>query len=341
MSRIHQIVLGVLGVLFLTANFALADPQVKSEDVGQQGNAVGCSIAPHLKHLAVLVAKGSRYMVYIDGVAGPRIDLLLYTGGTQFNANSGANWVGQVPVLFSDDGNHWTYCYRVGGDTVIMWDGKEVTRGSMQPNLQMPLTFSKGGQHLAWGFDNRIFMDGKAGPQSRYAPQLFFSPDGSRYAYQGTQVGGNTQWAVVDGRQVNYFGEINQFMTTNHLLSLYPNPAGGSILFVMDGKPQFKAAGIGHVWTSPDGKQIAIELTPSPNAKQILTVNGKIVPGSEGVSVANVYFSPDGKRYAANCNSPGGTHFMIIDGKKQDEEQGAFLTRWAPTITSRCNGQIP
>jgi len=336
--------LGVLGMVCLTASLASADVKVDKQPLGAQGESVGCSISPHGGHVAVLAAKGSRYVVYMDGVAGPRIDALLNTGGSFFTASSPGGWVGEVPILFSDDGAHWAYCYKSGDDTVIMLDGKEVARGPMQPNLQMPLTFSIGGKHFAWGYDNRIFMDGKPGPQSRYAPQLFFSPDGSRYAYLGTQPGGNAQWAVVDGRQVNYFGEINQFAPNNHLISLLSDPASHSTIFVLDGKPEFKAAGIGRVWTSPDGKQIAVQLTPDQNSKQVLMVNGKVVPGTEGMGIFNVFFSPDGKRYAVHCSTPGNSQFMIIDGKKGDEyasipEQvgpdNAMQMQWAyPTNTA-------
>ncbi len=314
-----QLPLG-LCVCLAVGNIALADPKVDQQSLDPTGSAVGCSISPNADHVALLCAKGSRYNVVFDGVAGPKIESLDNTSGTYFNPSSGAGWVGQVPILFSDDGAHWAYCYKDGGDTVIMLDGKELARGPMQPQLLMPLQFSKGGKHFAWAYDNTINMDGKPGPKPRYLPQLFFSPDGSRYAYVGTEFGGNNQWAVVDGRQVNYFGDIDQFAPNNHLISIYRDNSTSTSVFVMDGKPQFKASGIGRVWTSADGKQIAMMLTPNQNGKQALSVNGKVVAGIEVSGVANVYFSPDGKRYAALCSGSGG-QFMIIDGKKQDNYQ--------------------
>jgi dipeptidyl aminopeptidase/acylaminoacyl peptidase len=320
MRRSTKIIAGILGSLCISAGLARGDAKLDTTDIGPAGNTVGVSISPHHLHTAVLVTKGSRYAVQVDGVEGPRIDNLDWTGGAVFNATSGANWIGQIPVLFSDDGNHWVYCYQSGDDTVIILDGKEIARGPMQPQLAMPLTFSIGGKHFAYGYDNTIFMDGQAGPKSRYMPQLVFSPDGSRYAYTGTQPGGNAQWAVVDGKQVNYFGEIKQFSALNHLLAIERDSASNASILVMDGKPALKAAGIGQIWMSPDGKQIAMEITPTANSKPVLTVDGKVVPGTEGAGVSNVYFSPDGKRYAAHCSTTN-THFMIIDGKKGETYQ--------------------
>ncbi len=108
---LSRMFLGVLGIVCLSGSQVRGDPKVDTMDIGLNGNAVGCSIGPHCLHVAVLAQQGSRYTVYMDGVAGPKIEGLLYTGGTYFNANG--NWVGQIPVLFSDDGAHWAYCYEV------------------------------------------------------------------------------------------------------------------------------------------------------------------------------------------------------------------------------------
>ncbi len=208
----------------------------------------------------------------------------------------------------------------------------------MQPTLQMPLTFSSGGKHFAWGYDNCIFMDGKPGPANRAThPRCSSAPTArvmpTRARNQAATPNGRS-WTAQAG--ANYFGEINQFAPNNHLISLYPDPAGGATIFVMDGKPEFKAAGVGRVWISPDSKQIAVQLTPAPNSPQELTVNGKVVPGTQGAGIVNVYFSPDGKRYAVNCS-----HFMIIDGKQQDDYSSLPDGELPPAMCSRSNGFIP
>ncbi len=63
-------------------------------------------------------------------------------------------------------------------------------------------------------------------------------------------------------------------------------------------------------------------ITPQQGAQSFLTVDGKVVPGTQGGRVEKVYFSPDGNHYAALCDMKTGAKFMIIDGKKGDEYPG-------------------
>jgi hypothetical protein len=85
---------------------------------------------------------------------------------------------------------------------------------------------------------------------------------------------------------------------------------------VLNGKPEIKALRLDPLWMSPDGAQIAMVVTQNQATPSILTVNGKPVDGTQGLIVEKVYFSPDGKRWAALCDKKTGTKFMIIDGKK-------------------------
>jgi len=319
MRHLRALVFGVCGTICISATLVRADPKVDATDISVNGNAIGYNAGPHIKHYLVLVSKGSKLVLYIDGQPGPTFQTMDWTGGNGFN--SSGNWAGVIPVLFTPDGEHYTYCYKDGTQTVIDLDGKEFARISnpQTGTLQMPLTFSRNGKYLAWAQDNTIFMNGQPGPKGRYLPQIIFSPDGSRYAYTGTVVGGNDQWAVVDGQQVKYFGEINQFSSNNHLLAVYHDGPSNMSILVMDGKPILKTFAIRNIWTSPDGKQIAFQIQPDQSSSNtVVNVNGKNVPDAEGVFVQAVYFSPDGKRYALNCNAKGGGNFMIIDGKKQD-----------------------
>jgi hypothetical protein len=319
MRRLWRLGMVALVGVCLARGVAIGDPKVDTTDIGDNGNAAAFAVSPHVKHFLVLSVKGSRYQIFTDGVAGAKIESMDWTGGTGFSAGTGQAVMGQMPVVFSPDGEHYAYCYKDGANTVIIEDGKTVGTLPTLGGLQMPLTFSMNGQHLAWTINNMVYMDGVAGPASRYQPVVNFSPDGTRYAYVGTVVGGNQNWAVVDGKQVQYFGDISQFTPNDHLISLYPADGAGTI-FVLDGKPEFKAASIQQIWTSADGKQIAFEFTPNPQAQRALSVNGKIIPGTDGVNVNNVYFSADGKRWAANCSDNGG-NFMMIDGTKGDSYQ--------------------
>src|SRR5665213_1797939 len=159
MRYFRATVLGVFGILGLTASLASAQAKVEQQPLGPDGDSIGCSISPHGGHVAVLAIKGSRFVVLLDGVEGPKIEALqpaIY--GNPFQ--TGANWMGQIPVLFSNDGAHSAYIGKVGDNYIVMLDGKELARGPMVANggamINLPLTFSAGGKHL-------FYMDTDAG----------------------------------------------------------------------------------------------------------------------------------------------------------------------------------
>jgi len=165
------------------------------------------------------------------------------------------------------DGEHYTYCTKTSPDR--HQSGRPGIR-THNGTLQMPLTFPKMEIPSAWAQDNTIFINGKPGPKGRYLPQVMFSPDGSHYAYTGTVVGGNDQWAFVDGRQVNILARSINIRPP----IIYSPPTTirvQRLAFCDDGKPVFKAYAIRNVWTSPEGKQIAFEiqrtrLLPKPSS---------------------------------------------------------------------------
>lgn len=224
----------------------------------------------------------------------------------------------------------------------------------------VPLMFSAGGKHLFYtdGANGkyRIVVDGKIGPDNSYATPLFTSPDGEHYAYTGFVGGlgnGTPNWGFVDGRQVNYFGSDLQYTGRNVLMSTI-NVDNASVL-LFNGKPALKAYRFTPMWASPDGLQIAMVLTPTATAQSVLTLNGKVVDGTQGLEVDNVYFSSNGKRYAALCTTKSHSRFMIIDGKKGDEYQsispsigwGALQSHWAfvaggdATPLAKAQPQVP
>ena len=163
----------------------------------------------------MLNAKGSRFIVSVDGVDGPRIDQLIGFDGNPFTAGASNNTGGiiQVPILFSDDGAHCAYLAKSGDDYILVLENKELVRAKFQASALSygRLTFTAGGKHLYYGEADptggyHITMDGKPGPKSHTPLKVVTSPDGEHYAYLGTQADGHdTPWAVVDGRQVKYF----------------------------------------------------------------------------------------------------------------------------------------
>ena len=323
---------GILTVITLTASLAHADAKVDEQPLGPDGDSIGCSISPHGNHAAVLAAKGSRFMVVIDGVEGPKIEGLMpniYGNLMQ----TGTTWQGQVPVLYSNDGSHSAYIAKVGDDFVVFEDGKELYRGpesaSNGSNVNIPLEFTNGGKHLIFEMVDEtgkfhVVVDGKPGPASGEPPVgLIVSNDGDHYAYggfQNTNLGnGIPNWAVVDGRQVNYFGDNMQYTGKNVIITTVGVDGGTGLL--INGKPELKAQLITPIWLSPDGSQIALEITPNNTDPKILAINGKEIPDATGLNVTKVFFSPDSKRWAALVQTKTGASFMIIDGKKGEEYQ--------------------
>ncbi len=325
MWRFNSLTVSFLSLL-AAAGIALADATVDQEPLGPDGQLFGGSLSPKGEHMAVFAAKGSHYQIIMDGVAGPKIDNLIFNiAGDPYRPAS--YWVNMpIPVIFSKDGAHWAYMAKQGDEFVVMLDGKELARGPINTrNLgsNLNLTFSANGQHIFWSDDDAqgnfvIVVDGKPGPAMRTLPQLFLSPDGSHYAYINYNRDGTGAWTFVDGRQVNYFGDNLQYTGRNVLVSTMHTADNNNIL-VLNGKPEIKAQSLTPTWISDDGKQIAMIITPQQGAQSFLSVNGKVVPGTQGIRVEKVYFSPDGNHYAALCDTKTNARFMIIDGKKGDE----------------------
>jgi len=324
MLKFKNLILSFLALLG-AAGFARAAVTVSQQPLGPDGQLFGGARSPQGNHLAIFAGKGSHYQIIMDGVEGPKIDNLIFNiTGALYRAESA--WVNMpIPVIFSKDGKHWAYMAKQGDEFVVVRDGKEFARGAINTrNLasSLNLTFSANGQHLFWSDDDAqgnflIVVDGKAGPAMRTLPQLVLSPDGEHYAYINYNRDGTGAWTFVDGKQVKFFGDIMQYTARNVLVSTQRMPDGNTAL-LLDGKPEARANAFRQITISPDGKQIAMIVTPQQNAPSVLAINGKLVAGTEGLNVEKVYFSGDGNHSAALCDTKIGARFMIVDGKKGD-----------------------
>jgi WD40 repeat protein len=65
-------------------------------------------------------------------------------------------------------------------------------------------------------------------------------------------------------------------------------------------------------------------------------IGGKKVEGSEASNVMAVTFSPDGKRYAATCQTSSSTQFVVADGKRGQEYATIQNVAFSPD-SSRCS----
>jgi hypothetical protein len=311
------------------------------------------TVSPRGVHTAAVIPKGSRQAVVYDGVEGPRFDAIATPGFFSFHGTGGQSkqiseaagttrstlsnglsgpTVGSQ-ILFNAQGTHFAYVGRSGTEFAVILDGKEIHRSEYQ--IVQFLAFSPEGEHLVAIATNkdqgsyRVIVDGQAGPWGRDISEVFFTADGKHYAYLGGQPGNQAKWMMIDGRQVKYVGDIVGFASNGLLLTRVDTGAGVTLLG--NGKPMTQVGSIDHLNIEPNtGKLIMLVKppagTPPRDKPTMLTVDGQIVPGTEGISVTNSWFSPDGKRYAVLCKrySPQQETFLIVDGKKELVYQNIF-----------------
>mgnify|MGYP002713199699 CR=1 FL=1 len=301
-------------------------------------------------HVGYAGNRGTRVGVTVDGIEGPTFDELYTPHGASFmsppniaamTASPGGrtNQAAQgAPIIMSSDGSHYAYAGRQGEEYVVIHDGKEVARGprtALSLNYN-PLTLSPGGRHVYWNettgtqgarWLQRLVIDGKPGPWSGHQDILpVFSPDDSRYAYTYiSPEDANQRVLIVDGKPAGYKG-VNPIFTADskQLITLAQSAVTGLQGLLVDGKLRIKTHGVRKVVPAPVGGNyaaIAFKEIPGSAGVYMLYLNGKEIPGTENVK--ELWFSPDGKHYAAAVeNKAARSMFMVIDGKEQREYQG-------------------
>ena len=288
-------------------------------------------ISPQGVHLATLTNSGSRWVIILDGVEGPKFDQV-------FGQSSGMSG-----VKFSPDGNHYVYCALSGNEFVLMADGKEIFRDS-KTNMQgaindascAGLTFSANSKHFYFTSQGRVsnsssdafrfVWDGQASPlgaDNDYR-NYGFSPDGNHFAYIWTDPGnqGGSQRLIVDGKPASYLGQQLQWSPDSEHLYVTHRIGGArpEVDILMDGKTVMRADDITLYLPATGNLGIAriTKISGTPNPYQFLVIGGKEVPGSNpGRSgVGDIHFSPDGKHYASIFVDNNGHQSIFSDGKR-------------------------
>ena len=285
----------VLLTLLGSSGIAVANPTVDEQAVGPDGQLYGGSLSPKGLHLAVLAAKGSHYQIIMDGAAGPLIDSLIFNvTGSIYRPSMYGN--APIPVIFSKDGAHWAYMAKQGDDYVVMLDGKELARGPINSYTLaggLNLTFSALGQHLFW------------------------SDTDAQHQYT----------IVVDGKAGPPMRTLPQLYLSpdgNHYAYVNYNRDGTGAWAFVDGR-QVNYFGDNLQYTA---KNVLLSTMRTPDNNNILVINGK--PEIKAYAFNQTWISPDGKRYAALCNTKTGDQYMIIDGKK-----GAAYSSIPPQLASQ------
>ena len=338
----------LLGIISTVNTPVFGDAKVEEQEVGpasQNPQDIRYVVSPQGGHLAAVARKGSRMVVIIDGVAGPKFDEIITPTvpwvdprGPEAEARAAgtvsANLHPIVPVTFSKDGKRFAYVGRVGKELVLMADNKEVLRIPIEGGGDMRIEFTGAdGKHLlfarSFSYGYELYVDGQKWPGyfgsgaggSEGTIDPLISPDSEHIAYVA-QIDRDKRTLILDGKDAGYIGDHLLFTgDSKHLVCISRSPKGQSVL--VDGKSLFNAKEIIDMCVAPAGNRIITVLThfsKDGNNREgvFLLVDGKPVEASLGEQVKQIVFSPDGKRYAAVCGKAG-AQFVVMDGKKGQE----------------------
>lgn len=298
------------------------------------------------EHMGMMVPKGSRQVVAIDGVEGPVFDEI-----PQFVFSI------QSAIYFSPTGGHSAYVGRRGGDFIAVIDGKEagtlmtsqtaqsVSYGS---NQGWKFWFNNDGSRLAYasvapaGGGWSMVLDGVKGPVYRMIDFKQTAMNGKRFAYVA-QAADQKWYTVVDGKPGPAYAAITSLTVTPDgahyaYIASQQNPTGPTTAVVVDGVAGTFYFGIGDLELAPDGRVAYIATTNRGDGDRrggeaIFVVDGAItqrVSGPTGIALqfANtirpsfrspyhrIAWSPDGKGFAfikPNTPNPGVT--VTANGK--------------------------
>lgn len=329
----------------ISSVFAIAGAPAQSSPPKVVEQIVGPAFVPgtiytlsaHGMTLATAQPKDGKFVVTVDGVAGEPFDQILLavpTFETEYDpagvimersvARSG-------PVALSPDGKHYAYAGVRGGEVIVIFDGKELFRA--RQSLSAPpvslLQFTPDGKHVLFYNQTadtmrsfRLMRDGKpVTPPFDGTPQPLFSADGSRWLLSAGQAKQPaTRMLIVDGKDAGYSGQRVRFSPDGRHIVCVTGPERDQKLLV-DGKPILSAPFIERFRISATNDVAAIVRPSSATSdvfKQTLYLNGKLVPGTEGV--ADVLFSPDGRHWAARLQRDMATvAWVMVDGQKHND----------------------
>jgi hypothetical protein len=304
-------------------------------------------LSSHGSHLAAVTSKGSRLVVTYDGVEGPRFDEILLA------TNSGK-------MSFSPSGSHYAYIGRSGQEYVVMMDNKEIGRGPQATTTIEQLAFTPGDKHFYYitrsfdGSRSHVYMvlDGKTGPESNDYITPLFSPDGEHHTYilqTHPLTAQPFSTLIVDGKPAAYKASPIAYSGDSMHLFTQAQQVGGMSLLV-DGKEFLKAQNA-RLYTAPVGNAFVTVVSQGtqtqPGGVQFLVIGTQKVMGSDCLGsggISAIYWSADGKHYAAKCQATQNSYWIMADGKKGLEyttvSEVSFTAAGKPVYMAQTNNKF-
>ncbi len=268
-------------------------------------------------------------------------------------------------MRFTPDGKHVVCTFGSEPDQKLLVDGKPTMAGGFIERFKISATgdvaaIVRPTSSTSDVFKQTLYLNGKLVPKSEGVSDVFFSPDGKRWAAQLQRDMGTAKWVMLDGKKHKDYVTVDhltfspdsstlayvagsrtkQFMVTNgeedegnDIIRSRPTFARTGNKFVyaagaqplalkvyQNGKPSPVHRNVWGLALSPDGERCAYFAGTDASTTEFV-VDGKVV-GRDGGFGGKAFFSPDSKHVAAATRGlDGGTIYA----------DGAFLpARQAP-----------
>jgi hypothetical protein len=260
------------------------------------------------KRVAYVAKRGpDRWVAVVDGVARPEYG----DAAAEFGERSEGYRPFRQPLAFSPDGKRVACAVRKEGKLLVVIDG--VAGPAFEGTLGSRVIFSADGKHVAYVLRHNgkyvVVADGVPGPEYEHVYEPALSPDGGRVAYMA-QLGWHRAAAVVDGKPGPEYDTVCELrLSPDGQRVTYRAFQGKKQLVIVDGVPGPEYDGALDLTLSPDGRRVCYRA--GQHGKNIAVVDG--VPGPEYDWIANFCLSPDGKRVAYAAKQ-GDKFFLVVDG---------------------------
>ncbi len=232
---------------------------------------------------------------------------------------------GQTGGTASPDGTKIAYSQRIDSDERYVVAGLQGRiNGSLYQNVR-DFIFSTDGRHYAYKAlvgDKRIaVVDGTEGQKYDEIYKIVFSQDGGRYAYMADK--GDQVVVVVNGKEEGPYDSTSDdpIISSSGQHVLYTIVKEGTNYVVVDGEIRVQI-GYSPV-VSPEGSRWAYSRSASYAGDPCyIVLDGEVINLGKDNRVSQMFFSPDGKRFAYDL-VPGagayGDHVVVVDAVRGNE----------------------